>query len=93
MSRKLRFEPEALLEFRALDKSIRAFFASKIEQRLLNPKVPKDSLSGEMSGLFKIKQNSSGYRLVYKFDEQSLTVIAVGRREDKLVYREVRRRI
>ena len=43
---------------------------------------------------YKIKLRKAGFRLVYEVldDEQSVLVIAVGKREDHLVYRQAQKR-
>jgi mRNA interferase RelE/StbE len=92
---RLRFEPEALREWRSLDKSIRIQFAKKLENRLEEPHVPNSELGGELKGLFKIKLVSSGYRLVYKVENSELVVvvISVGRRDKSKAYRAAAERI
>ena len=68
-------------------------FKSKLQERLLNPHVPADRLSG-LGNAYKIKLRSAGYRLVYRVVDEVLvvTVIAVGKRERGRVYQEASKR-
>ena len=93
MTIRLRFHKLALLEWRNLDRSLRGQFKRKLEERLLNPRVPSAALSG-MADCFKIKLRSAGDRLVYRVDEDVVfvTVIAVGRRGRNQAYREAQAR-
>jgi mRNA interferase RelE/StbE len=94
MALKLRFMPEALKDFQALDNSVRVVFVKKLAARLENPIVPKDALSGDLSGAYKLKDNKTGHRLVYELDEEQkvLVVTAVGKRADLAVYSKARDR-
>lgn len=87
MSYKLSFHPKALKEFKQLDKSISEQFKKKIAQRLENPKVTKDKLSG-FDDVYKIKLRTAGFRLAYKVEDENITVIvlAVGKRENNKIY-------
>ena len=79
MTYKLTFDRRALKEWGRLGDSIRE--PKKLKERLDNPRVPLDKLSGH-ADRYKIKLRSAGYRLVYQvFDsEVQVTVIAVGKR-------------
>lgn len=87
MSYKLSFHPKALKEFKQLDKSISEQFKKKIAQRLENPKVAKDKLSG-FDDVYKIKLRTAGFRLAYTVEDENITVIvlAVGKRENNKIY-------
>ena len=87
MSYKLSFHPKALKEFKQLEKSIAEQFKKKIAQRLENPKVAKDKLSG-FDDVYKIKLRTAGFRLAYKVKDENITVIvlAVGKRENNKIY-------
>lgn len=87
MTCKLTFHPKALKEWKSLDSSISEQFKKKLTQRLINPKVPKDKLSG-FDDVYKIKLKTSGFRLAYKVEDESITilVLAVGKRENDKVY-------
>ena len=84
----LKFLPQALEEFKALDGSIRARFKKLLGKRLDEPHVPGSELHGELKGAYKIKLRKEGYRLAYIVQDDVLvvTVIAAGKREDGEIY-------
>jgi mRNA interferase RelE/StbE len=88
MSYELNFHPDALDEWRKLDKSVRELFKKKLAERLENPRVPGSQLSGAKDR-FKIKLRNAGFRLVYEVRDQQLVVlvVAVGKRERNAVYK------
>ena len=88
MSYNLRFKQEALKEWRRLDNSLKTQFKKKLKERLQNPCVPSDRLSGR-DNRYKIKLRNAGYRLVYEVRESELivVVIAVGKREKNSIYK------
>ena len=94
MTYKLRFLPAALKEWEKLGAPVRAQFKKKLAQRLENPRVPADKLSGYDS-VYKIKLRSAGYRMVYEVvdDELFVYVIAVGKREKGKVYSSLKARL
>ncbi len=85
---KLRFMPEALDEWRSLDGSVQAPLKKLLAKRLDNPRVPGGELHGALAGCYKIKLRQQGVRLVYSVEDDHLlvTVIAVDKREDGVVY-------
>lgn len=87
MSYKLTFHPKALKEFKNLDVSIRDQFKKKLTERVENPKVSKDKLSG-FDDVYKIKLRTAGFRLAYKVEDESINilVLAVGKRENSKIY-------
>ena len=87
-SYKLAFLPSALKEWRKLGDNVREQFRKKLGERLENPHVPSARLSG-MEDCYKIKLRAAGYRLVYRVEEEKVTVIvvAVGKRDRNLVYK------
>lgn len=87
MTYELDFDFRALKEWKKLDPTIREHFRKKLAKRMTAPRVPHDALSG-MSDHFKIKLRSSGYRLVYKVEDEVLVilVVAIGKREGGEVY-------
>jgi len=87
MTYKLTFHPKALKEWNSLDTSIGEQFKKKLAERLINPKVPKDKLSG-FDNVYKIKLRTAGFRLAYKVEDESITilVLAVGKRENNKIY-------
>jgi mRNA interferase RelE/StbE len=92
---KLRFVPEALDEWRALDGSVKANLKKLLEKRLNNPHVPGGELHGPLAGCYKIKLRQHGARLVYSVEDDHLlvTVVAVDRREDGVVYQSAMARL
>lgn len=86
----LHFDARALAEWHKLEKQIQEQFKKKLNKLITGVETPspKARLSGLPPGHFKIKQRSSGYRLVYKYEEDKLVilVIAVGRRNRNVVY-------
>lgn len=93
MSYSLAFKEEALREWQKLDSNVRDQFKKKLEERLLNPRVPASKLSGH-NDRFKIKLRSVGYRLVYEIRDSELivVVVAIGKRERNAVYKAAAKR-
>jgi mRNA interferase RelE/StbE len=93
VSYSLAFKEEALKEWGKLDRNVREQFKKKLEERLLNPRVPASQLSGH-SDRFKIKLRGVGYRLVYEVRDSQLivVVVAVGKRERNAVYKAAAQR-
>ena len=93
MTYELEFLPTAFKEWKKLDGSIRAQFKKKLGDRLENPRVPGDQLSG-YENHYKIKLRASGFRLVYEVidDRICVQVIAIGRRDKSSVYKKVDKR-
>lgn len=87
MTYKLRFLPVALKEWNKLGAPIRSQFKKKLAERLEEPRVKADKLSGYDS-VYKIKLRSAGYRLAYEVvdDELLVYVLAVGKREKGKIY-------
>lgn len=84
----LAFLPSALKEWEKLGANVRAQFKKKLAERLDDPHVPAARLSG-MADCYKIKLRAAGYRLVYRVDDGTITVIvvAVGKRDHNAVYK------
>jgi mRNA interferase RelE/StbE len=93
MSYNLEFKPKALKEWKKLNSTIKEQFKKKLIERLENPKVPKDKLSG-FENVYKIKLRSVGYRLAYEVKEEQIVVLVltVGKRENNQVYNNLARR-
>ena len=89
MTYKLEFKKSALKEWQQLGATPQQQFKKKLAERLQNPHVPASKLSGA-DNLYKIKLRQSGYRLVYKVEDDIVivTVLAVGKRERSEVYRK-----
>lgn len=89
----LKFLPTALKEWKKLDASIQSQLKKKLKERLQNPHVPASRLHG-FENHYKIKLRTSGYRLVYEIIESEIIVlvIAVGKRDNNLVYQKASKR-
>ncbi len=85
MSYKLAFLPSALKEWRRLDNNSRTQLKKKLGDRLLDPHITSDRLSG-FSNHYKIKLRAVGYRLVYEVEEDKVRVLVIAerRREEPL---------
>ena len=94
MTYKLRFHELALTEWNKLDGSIKSQFKKKLAERLEQPKLKSSALSG-MKDCYKIKLRQPGYRIVYRVDDDivSVTVIAAGKRDKEKVYQDAGKRI
>jgi len=94
MSYELEFKESALKEWSKLDNSIRELFKKRLAERLLVPRVESARLS-TLPDCYKIKLRDVGYRLVYQVKDAVLIieVIAVGKRENNLVYRHAKERL
>ena len=93
MPYELAFLDPALKEWRKLDANTRDQFKKKLEERLVNPRVPSAKLRGSVDR-YKIKLHSVGYLLVYEVRDQILlvVVVAIGKRERGDVYRQADKR-
>lgn len=94
MTYKLRFHELALIEWNKLDGSIKSQFKKKLAERLEQPRVTSSVLSG-MKDCYKIKLWQLGYRIVYRVDDNivSVTVIAAGKRDKVKVYQDTEKGI
>jgi len=94
MSYDLQFLPSALKEWQKLGSTIRDQVKKKLAERLSEPRISGDALHG-LAHHFKIKLRSSGYRLVYRVEDQTVTVtvVAAGKRERSKVYRAAAGRV
>jgi mRNA interferase RelE/StbE len=94
MTFKLRFHELALIEWNKLDGSIKSQFKKKLAERLEQPRLKSSALSG-MKDCYKIKLRQLGYRIVYRVDDDivSVTVIAAGKRDKEKVYQDAEKRI
>lgn len=94
MTYKLEFLPSALKEWQKLDNSIQTQLKKKLAERLVNPHVVANRLTGWQNH-YKIKLKTAGYRLVYEVMDstKSILVIAVGKRERNAIYELVKTRL
>jgi mRNA interferase RelE/StbE len=85
MTHELRFVPEALEDWVALDGSIKKLFKSALAKRLKTPRTPGSELRSPLIDCYKIKLRGIGYRLVYLVRDSNappdIVVLAVGRRD------------
>ena len=89
MAYELKFLDLAFEEWQNLDPGISARLRRKLERRLEQPRIESQRLRGALAHCFKIRDDKSGFRLIYLVDDDYmlLRVIAVGKREDFLAYR------
>ena len=91
----LKFDARALAEWRKLDRRIQS--QKKLSKLVSGEETPSPStmVSGLPPGYYKIKQRSSGHRLVYRYEDEKLVVvvIAVGKRNRNIVYDIARGRV
>ena len=85
---RLKFVPDALKEWQALDGSIKESLRKALKKRLEQPHMPGAELYGNLHGCYKIKLRKQGYRLVYQVEDDVLVVLvlAIDRREDLAAY-------
>lgn len=86
---RLKFIPEALVEWNKLDGSVKLLFRKALKKRLIEPHLPGSELRGDLSNCYKIKLLKQGYRLVYSVEDGELVVLvlAVDKREDMAAYK------
>ena len=95
MTYSLKFHEKALKEWKKLVEPIKTQLKKKLAERLENPHVQADRLSGFSTALYKIKLRSIGYRLVYEVNDDEITVLvlSVGKRDKLQVYENAINRI
>ena len=76
MSYRLEFLPSARKEWDKLGATLREQFKKELGERLAHPRVPADALHG-MPNHYKIKLRAAGYRLVYRVEDERITVVVV----------------
>lgn len=94
MTYSLKFHEKALKEWKKLGEPIKSQLKKKLVERLENPHVQADRLSGFSTALYKIKLRSVGYRLVYEVidDEICVLVLSIGKRDRLQAYENARNR-
>ncbi|MEA2112196.1 MAG: type II toxin-antitoxin system RelE/ParE family toxin [Campylobacterota bacterium] len=90
MTYKLIFTEISNKEWNKLEFSIKTQFKKKLNERLENPKIKKDKISG-YKNIYKIKLRSAGYRLIYevKDNEIIVLVLTVSKRENDDIYKNL----
>ncbi|WP_418180466.1 type II toxin-antitoxin system RelE family toxin [Aliarcobacter lanthieri] len=93
MTYNLEFKPQALKEWSKLGSTIKEQFKKKLEERLENPKVEKDKLSG-YENVYKIKLRNVGYGLAYQVKDEEIVVLvlSIGKREKDKIYKNLKDR-
>lgn len=93
MTYRLEFLPSARKEWDKLGATLREQFKKKLADRLTRPRVQADALRG-LPDHYKIKLRAAGYRLVYRVEDQRITVVvvAVGKRERSDIYEVAKKR-
>ena len=78
---KLEFLASAAKDWRKLDSSVQSQFEKKLREHLAHPHVVASRLR-ELRNCYKIKLRKSGFRLIYRVDDDRIVVIvvAVGKR-------------
>ena len=92
---RLKFVPDALAEWNALDGSIKNILRKLLKKRLEEPHQPGSHLHGDLRNCYKIKLKKQGYRLVYTVEDDVMVVLvlAVDKREDLAAYHAALERI
>ncbi|MCU1720228.1 type II toxin-antitoxin system RelE family toxin [Pseudomonas sp. 5P_5.1_Bac1] len=82
MTYSLEFVPSALKEWEKLGHTLRDQLKKKLRERLESPRVQADALR-DMPSHYTIKLKASGYRLVYRVEDDRVVVVvvSVGKRE------------
>lgn len=93
MTFKLEFLPSALKEWEKLGHTFREQAKKKLRERLTLPRVQADALR-ELPDHYKIKLKASGYRLVYRVEDERVVVVvvSVGKRKRAAAYRSALKR-
>jgi mRNA interferase RelE/StbE len=92
MTYRLDFRDTAEKTWRKLGSTVREQFQKKLVERLEQPRVAKDSLHG-FPDHYKIKLRDAGYRLIYRVEDLTVTVlvVSIGKREHSEAYRKIPR--
>ncbi|MDE4538980.1 type II toxin-antitoxin system RelE/ParE family toxin [Pseudomonas sp. ITEM 17296] len=93
MTYKLEFVPSAFKEWGKLGHTLREQIKKKLGERLQAPRVQADALR-ELPNHYKIEFKASGYRLVYRVEDERVVVVvvSVGKRERSAVYQSAKKR-
>ena len=93
MPYRLEFHRKALSQWRKLDQGIRDRMKRKLTKRLSNPALQSARLTGDLSDCYKIRDNKSGFRLIYQLIEREkvLYVLAIGPRSRLEAYNSAAR--
>ena len=91
---KLEFLASAAKDWRKLDSSVQSQFEKKLREHLAHPHVVALRLR-ELRNCYKIKLRKSGFRLIYRVDDDRIVVIVitVGKREQSEAYATAAKRL
>ena len=92
---QLDFDDDAKFEWEKLDPGVRTRLDKKLRKRLEAPRVTASRLAGILSDCYSIKDDKSSMRLIYKVDDEALTVLvlSVGKRANLAAYRKAEERL
>ena len=92
----LRWFEEAAKEYQSLDGSQKAIIDKGLQRIQRDGPEAGEGLHGKLAGCRKIKNKKAGLRIVFCVSAQSIAIveiIAVGKREDRVVYQDAETRI
>ncbi len=101
MTWQIEYIPEAVEDLRLLERSVRPQVLKGIRKVAQNPDYPNgygkplgNFAGSSLSGLFKIKFQKIGLRVVYALKRQGnvMLIVVISARADNLVYTEAERR-
>ncbi len=94
MTYELEFDARALKEFKKLGSTVKDQFKKKLAEVLVSPRIQANQLR-ELPDCYKIKLRSSGYRMVYQVNDNTVTVfvVAIGKRDKNEVYHKAADRV
>lgn len=94
MTYRLEFDQRALKEWKKLGDTIRNQLKRKLYEVLENPRIESNRLR-DLPDCYKIKLQSTGYRLIYQVLEQEVVVfvVAIGKREREAAYERTQERL
>lgn len=92
---RIQFIKESARDWNKLDNSVKSELMKNLQPRLEDPALARTRLKGDLSDCYRIRAPKSGYRLIYKVEDEVLVilVIAVGKRNDAEVYRSATKRM
>ncbi len=94
MNYKIKFLPQAKKEWDKLDSSLKTIFKKQLKKVQTTPHIFVNSLRN-LPNCYKIKLRSSGYRLVYEVEDETITVyiISIGKRDKLDAYKKALKRV
>lgn len=103
MKWNIEYVKEAQRDLKRLDPYNRKIILKAIEKTAERPLPPPDGIgkplgnhsSSRLSGYYKIKLRSLGYRVVYQLvtEGETMRIVVISVRDDEAVYKEAERRI